>query len=131
MPASSSAATFGSAILPAGPPQTEDKKTNPLDPTLRHNRTTPYMTKYEKTRLLAQRCLQITMGAPPLIDMKKFGLSFVHSGGHASPEEPALDYLTLATHEMKAGVLPFIVRRRMPDGTYEDWRAGDLLDPKW
>lgn len=31
--------------------------------------TTPYMTKYEKTRILGTRALQISMNAPVMVDL--------------------------------------------------------------
>eukprot|EP00293_Proteomonas_sulcata_P015832 CAMPEP_0184296792 /NCGR_PEP_ID=MMETSP1049-20130417/7760_1 /TAXON_ID=77928 /ORGANISM="Proteomonas sulcata, Strain CCMP704" /LENGTH=72 /DNA_ID=CAMNT_0026606213 /DNA_START=1 /DNA_END=215 /DNA_ORIENTATION=+ len=66
--------------------------------------TTPFMTKYERARILGQRALQISMNAPVMIDVEK-----------------ETDPLKIATKELRAGKIPFIIRRHLPNGTYEDW----------
>lgn len=72
--------------------------------------TTPYMTKYEKTRVVGTRALQISLNAPVYVD----------SVGITCP-------ITLAELEMKAGTLPFIIRRYLPGRTYEDWAVNELI----
>ena len=54
-------------------------------------------TKFEKTRIVGARALQIAVGAPLLLDIKRQGES-----------------LGLARQEFDAGVIPISVRRRMP-----------------
>lgn len=61
--------------------------------------TTPYMTKYEKARILGTRALQISMNAPVLVDL-----------------EGETDPLQIAIKELKEKKIPLIVRRYMPDG---------------
>ncbi len=61
--------------------------------------TTPYMTKYEKARILGTRSLQISMNAPVLVDL-----------------EGETDPLQIAIKELRAKKIPLIVRRFMPDG---------------
>ncbi|KAL3588530.1 subunit common to RNA polymerases I, II, and III [Fusarium poae] len=61
--------------------------------------TTPYMTKYEKARILGTRALQISMNAPVLVDL-----------------EGETDPLQIAIKEMREKKIPLIVRRYMPDG---------------
>lgn len=63
--------------------------------------TTPYMTKYEKARILGTRALQISMNAPVLVDL-----------------EGETDPLQIAIKEMREKKIPLIVRRYMPDGLY-------------
>ncbi|KAL8851584.1 MAG: hypothetical protein Q9221_003516 [Calogaya cf. arnoldii] len=72
--------------------------------------TTPYMTKYERARVLGTRALQISMNAPVLVDI-----------------EGATDPLQIAIKELKEKKIPLVVRRYMPDGWYEDWTVEELL----
>jgi DNA-directed RNA polymerase I, II, and III subunit RPABC2 len=61
--------------------------------------TTPYMTKYERARILGTRALQISMNAPVLVDL-----------------EGETDPLQIAIKELSEKKIPLIVRRYMPDG---------------
>ena len=61
--------------------------------------TLPFMTKYERARLLGTRALQISMNAPVMIDL-----------------EGMTDPLQIAEKELKEKKIPLIVRRYMPDG---------------
>ncbi|MCS7094557.1 MAG: DNA-directed RNA polymerase subunit K [Thaumarchaeota archaeon] len=70
------------------------------------------LTKYEETRIIGGRALQLSMGAFPLVKPNQNDTSF-----------------TLAMREFKAAVLPIVIRRRYPDGTYEDVPLQDLLRP--
>ena len=35
----------------------------------------------------------------------------------------------IAEKELREKVIPFIVRRKLPNGESEDWRVKDLIDP--
>ncbi|KAJ2899016.1 RNA polymerase Rpb6 [Zalerion maritima] len=72
--------------------------------------TTPYMTKYERARVLGTRALQISMNAPVLVDI-----------------EGETDALQIATKELNQKKIPLIIRRYLPDGYYEDWTCEELL----
>ncbi|KAM7202317.1 RNA polymerase, subunit omega/K/RPB6 [Naviculisporaceae sp. PSN 640] len=72
--------------------------------------TTPFMTKYEKARILGTRALQISMNAPVLVDL-----------------EGETDPLQIAIKELREKKIPLVVRRYMPDGYYEDWTCEELL----
>ncbi|KAF1934272.1 RNA polymerase Rpb6 [Didymella exigua CBS 183.55] len=72
--------------------------------------TTPYMTKYEKARVLGTRALQISGNAPVLIDV-----------------EGMTDPLQIAAKELREKKIPLVVRRYLPDGFYEDWTCEELL----
>lgn len=37
------------------------------------------------------------------------------------------DALVIANRELREKRLPLIIRRYMPDGTYEDWKVRDLI----
>ena len=70
-----------------------------------------WLTKFEKARIIGARALQISMGAPVLIDMKtapkgRFGF---------------------AEAELRAGVLPMTVRRTLPTGVSYDIALSILL----
>lgn len=75
-----------------------------------HRTTTPYMTKYEKARILGTRALQISMNAPTL----------VHLEGESDP-------LVIAQKELAQKKIPLLVRRYLPDGAYEDWSVSELI----
>ncbi|OIW32988.1 RNA polymerase Rpb6 [Coniochaeta ligniaria NRRL 30616] len=72
--------------------------------------TTPFMTKYERARILGTRALQISMNAPVLVDL-----------------EGETDPLQIAIKELREKKIPLIVRRYLPDGFYEDWTCEELL----
>merc|ERR1712056_10045 len=71
--------------------------------------TTPYLTKYEKARILGTRALQISMGAPVMVEMV----------GETDP-------LEIAQKELRERKIPMIIRRFLPDGTFEDWKVSEL-----
>ncbi|EKX45103.1 hypothetical protein GUITHDRAFT_71663 [Guillardia theta CCMP2712] len=73
--------------------------------------TTPYMTKYERARVLGTRALQISMNAPVLTSVP---------GSESDP-------LRIAMKELKDGKIPFVIRRYLPDGSFEDWPIADLI----
>ncbi|KAF9181121.1 DNA-directed RNA polymerases I II and III subunit RPABC2 [Haplosporangium sp. Z 767] len=74
--------------------------------------TTPYMTKYERARILGARALQISMNAPVLVDL-----------------EGETDSLNIAMKELNNKMIPLIVRRYLPDNTYEDWEVSEMILP--
>jgi DNA-directed RNA polymerase subunit K/omega len=74
------------------------------------HRTLPFVTKYEKARIIGERAKQINSGARPFIEVDKK----VHDG-----------YL-IALKEYEEKKIPFIVRRPLPNGTFEFWRLRDL-----
>ena len=75
-----------------------------------HHQTVPFMTKYEVTRVLGMRASQLDHGAAPLTE--------VPSG--------VLDGYQIARQELLDKKVPFIIRRPLPDGAFEYWRAQDL-----
>ncbi|KAJ1960419.1 subunit common to RNA polymerases I, II, and III [Dipsacomyces acuminosporus] len=72
--------------------------------------TTPYMTKYERARILGARALQISMNAPVMVELD----------GESDPYEIALK-------ELREKKIPFVIRRYLPDLSYEDWRVQELI----
>ncbi len=67
---------------------------------------TPRLTRFEYARVLGARALQISMGAPLLIEL--------------GPDDEESDPLLLAVQEIKAGAVPISIRRLLPDGTTQD-----------
>lgn len=72
--------------------------------------TTPFLTKFERARILGTRALQVSMNAPLLIQLE----------GESDP-------LEIAEKELKQRKVPFTVRRYLPDGSYEDWAVRELI----
>jgi len=70
------------------------------------------LTRYEKARIIAGRALQLSFGAFPLVPVK--------------PNDRPID---IARREFEAGVLPIIIRRRRPDGSYVDIPLRELIKP--
>ena len=74
--------------------------------------TTPFLTKYEKARIIGARALQISKNSPILIPTENLG-------GETDP-------IVIAEMELREGKIPFIIRRYLPDGSYEDWPVKEL-----
>ena len=64
----------------------------------------PRITRFEKARIVGARALQISMGAPLLIEAPR---------GTTSP-------IDLALKELEMKILPITIRRSLPDATYQD-----------
>ncbi|EGG21488.1 RNA polymerase II core subunit [Cavenderia fasciculata] len=88
--------------------QQEGAEPGKVPPHLR--KTTRYMTKYERARLLGSRALQISMNAPIMVEL-----------------EGETDPLQIAWKELRAKKIPLIVRRFLPNGAYEDWSVDELI----
>ena len=73
--------------------------------------TTPFLTKYEKARVIGARALQISKNAPILVSI--------------NPQEES-DPILIAEKELRQQKIPFIIRRFLPDGSYEDWAVKEL-----
>lgn len=76
--------------------------------------TRGYFTKYEYTTLVATRAQQLAEGARPLVELT--GLR----------QSDPLFVWNVAKREIEQQKLPFVVRRRMPDGTAEFWSAQEM-----
>jgi DNA-directed RNA polymerase I, II, and III subunit RPABC2 len=76
------------------------------------HRTIPYLTKYEKARILGQRAKQINSGAYPFVKVP----------------ENVIDGYIIAEMELKLKRIPFIIRRPLPNGGSEYWKVQDLED---
>ncbi len=74
------------------------------------HRTIPYLTKYEKARILGQRAKQLETGARPLVKIP----------------ENIVDSYIIAELELREKKIPFIIRRPIPGGACEYWSLRDL-----
>jgi DNA-directed RNA polymerase I, II, and III subunit RPABC2 len=76
-----------------------------------YHRTYPFLTVFEKTKIIGLRANQLSKGSVPFIAVPK----------HIT------DVRDIARLELEQKRLPFIVKRPLPDGTFEYWRLSDLL----
>lgn len=74
------------------------------------HKTIPYLTKYEKARILGQRAKQIETGAKPFIKVP----------------ENIIDSYVIAELELREKKIPFIIKRPIPGGAFEYWHVKDL-----
>lgn len=74
------------------------------------HKTMPFITKYEKTKLLGERAKQINAGAQPTIVV----------------DENIIDGYLIALKEYENKSIPMIIRRPLPSGGCEYWRLTDL-----
>jgi len=70
----------------------------------------PKLTRFERARITGARALQVSLGAPILVDLP------------ASVSDP----IDIALAELKEGVLPMTIRRTLPDGTHQDIALPEL-----
>ena len=76
-----------------------------------NHKTYPFLTKYESARIVGFRSNQLSQGAQPFVTVP----------------EHVTDVREIARMELAAKRLPYIIKRPLPDGTYEYWRLQDLL----
>lgn len=82
---------------------------NPKD-----NTTSQWITKYEKCAVIGIRTQQLSNGAnTTLLDSEKKDIKTMRD---------------IAELEYSLKKLPFIIKRRMPNNTYEYWKLEDLHD---
>lgn len=74
------------------------------------HKTIPYLTKYERTRIIGQRAKQINAGATAFVKVP----------------ENVIDGYLIAELELKEKRIPFIIRRPLPNGGSEYWNVKDL-----
>jgi DNA-directed RNA polymerase subunit K/omega len=74
------------------------------------HKTLPYLTKYEKARVLGQRAKQIEVGSKPFVKVP----------------ENIIDSYVIAELELREKKIPFIIKRPIPGGAFEYWHLKDL-----
>lgn len=70
----------------------------------------PKLTRFERARIAGARALQVSLGAPILVEL---------------PPRVS-DPIDIALAELKEGVLPMTIRRTLPDGSHQDIALVDL-----
>jgi len=84
-----------------------DKNGKIIDPL---HKTLPFLTKYERARVIGARAEQIDHGGEPFIPL----------------EESIINGRTIALMEFEARKIPFILARPLPNGSTEYWHLHDL-----
>lgn len=74
------------------------------------HKTIPFLTKYEKTKVLGQRSKQIECGSKPFVKVP----------------ENIVDGYIIAELELQQKRIPFIIKRPIPGGAFEYWNLKDL-----
>jgi len=75
------------------------------------HKTLPFMTKYEITKVIGSRAMQISSGGKPFIPL----------------DENMIDSYLIALEELKQKKIPFIIKRPFPNGNgCEYWKVKDL-----
>ena len=74
------------------------------------HKTLPFVSKFEKARILGVRAKQINSGAAVMIDVP----------------DHVIDGYTIAIMEYEQKKIPFIVKRPLPNGAVEYWKFADL-----
>ncbi|XP_075653200.1 DNA-directed RNA polymerases II, IV and V subunit 6A-like [Castanea sativa] len=92
------------------PVEIEGEEREEQEPVECPRKTSKYMTKYERARILGTRALQISMNAPVMVEL-----------------EGETDPLEIAMKELRERKIPFTIRRYLPDGSYEDWGVDELI----
>lgn len=75
-----------------------------------YHKTVPFLTKYEKTRVIGQRIQQLNNGAKVYVNVS----------------DDIIDNNVIAEMELKEKKIPFIIRRPLPDNSFEYWKLQDL-----
>lgn len=76
----------------------------------KHSNTFPWLTRFERARVIGTRATQLSHGAPPQINVP----------------DGLIDSMKIAEIELENGQIPFIIRRPLPDGTSEYWPVNEL-----
>lgn len=74
------------------------------------HKTFPYLTKFERAKILGQRAKQINNGSPIFVKI--------------TPN--IIDGHTIALMELTQKKIPFIIKRPIPNGSSEYWKVSDL-----
>lgn len=72
--------------------------------------TLPFITRYEKARIIGERTKQLNAGAMPMV----------------KHEPSVIDGYLIALKEFEEKKIPFIVKRPLPNGGCEYWKFADL-----
>ena len=88
--------------------------------------TTRYLTKYERARVLGTRALQIRQ-VQLRHRLENFLTSYSMNAPVLVPLDGETDALQIAIKELSQRKIPLIIRRYLPDGSFEDWSVSELI----
>jgi DNA-directed RNA polymerase I, II, and III subunit RPABC2 len=74
------------------------------------HKTLPFITRYEKARILGERAKQLNAGAKPMVEV----------------DINVIDGYLIALKEFEEKKIPFIIKRPLPNGGIEYWKFKDL-----
>lgn len=74
------------------------------------HKTLPFVTRYEKARILGERAKQLNAGARSFVEV----------------DENVIDGYLIALKEFEEKQIPFIIKRPLPNGGCEYWKLRDL-----
>lgn len=74
------------------------------------HKTVPFLTKYERARIIGERAKQLEYGSKPFITI----------------EQNEIDSYLIAEKEYLQKAIPFIIKRPLPNGSCEYWKLKDL-----
>jgi DNA-directed RNA polymerase I, II, and III subunit RPABC2 len=86
---------------------TRDNNGTIVDPL---HKTLPFVTKYEKARILGERAKQLNAGAQTFVEV----------------DDNVIDGYLIALKEFEEKKVPFIIKRPLPNGGCEYWKLSDL-----
>ena len=73
-----------------------------------------YITKFEQTKIIGQRATEISMGAPPLVDINGI-----------------YDPIKIAEKEYNEKKIPYIINRMLPNGNVQHIKFAELEHMNW
>jgi DNA-directed RNA polymerase I, II, and III subunit RPABC2 len=76
---------------------------------IKPKKTIPFLTKFEKARIMGVRLQQLAYGAKPRVSIE--GLNSIQE---------------IVQQELIQRKIPFIIRRTLPNNSYEDWRIEEF-----
>ena len=77
----------------------------------KNRETRPYLTKFEKTKIIGVRAQQLASGSEAMVELQG--------------DETIVE---IAKKELEQKKIPFLIRRYLPNQKYEDWRLSDMLN---
>ena len=87
-----------------------DKEINNIAVSDKKKISLPFLTKYEKAKIIGLRTQQLCSGAAPNIDTKNFN-----------------NNLSIAEEELRLKKIPFLIQRNFANGKKEIWKIDDLI----
>jgi len=75
-------------------------------------KTSPYLTRYERAKVISVRAQQLSIGKQPQIEV----------------DGTNINHLEIALQELKEKKIPNNIIRTLPDNTIEIWAAKDLIN---